>query len=231
METVGVRNYRFSDDEVASIVVGTANMYVIVKTSKWLFTMCPKIEINDIPLVVYCRDLSQEYNIELLRLYREEIGIAVDESTYYTYNELTQKDLQRRYVDNYNSISSDTVKHWADRILNKTQMERVNTVVILKLNESTFVQVLNNKEHFLTQNNNEVFTFIYDGSDCCITSLYEAEDSSLVTRLGALALNEVSDKDRYHISFQNRLVIGNAFRTYHESVGKEPRSDIWCEPL
>lgn len=224
---VGVRTYSFSEDEVASIVVCGVNMHVVVKTHKWLFVLCPKIEMNGMPLVVHCKDISKEYGGELNRLFRERVGIAVDESTFCKYSEQRKKELQQQYVDNYKSISSDTVKHWADRILNKTKMEQPNTVVIVKLDNSTFVQLINNKEHFLTQNRDDVFTFLYDGYDCQITSLYEVGRSSISTRLGALALDEVSRCDRYNISFQNRMLIGSIFRKYYEVSGVNPRSCIW----
>lgn len=231
MEVVGVRNYGFDNGTVASIIVGNSNMYVVVRTPKWLFTMCPRIEVKGTPLVIYCKDMSMEYGGEIGRLYREYVGVAVDESTYRTYSDIYQNDLQRRYVDNYHGVSSDLVKKWADAILEKTQSNATQTIVMMKLDDSTFVQVIDNREHFLSVCDDVVFTYLYDGGDCCVTSSYDAATKHLYTRIGALALDEISREDRCRPTFQQRLVIGNAFKQYHEESGVNPKHGIWSLTL
>lgn len=231
MEIVGVRNYRFSDDEVASIIVGTVNMYVVVKTRKWLFVMCPKIEVNNIPLVVYSKDLSIVYGGEPWKLFREQVGVAIDESTFRTYDDLDQEDLQRRYVDTYTGIYSSVVQKWSNKVLKETKSNHPKTITMVKLDGFTFVQVIDRKEHFLSKCGNDIFTYLYDGLDCGITSIYSETTSSLYTRIGALALDEVSTEDRFNVTLHHRLVIGNAFRTYRECMGIDPKRGIWSEPL
>ena len=75
--------------------------------------------------------------------------------------------------------------------------------------------------------NMEVLTFLYDGYDCQITSLYEVGRSSIATQLGALVLDYVSKKDRYPVSFQNRMLIGSIFCKYLEMYGINPRRGIF----
>lgn len=215
MSIVAIKNYMFSKDEKACLLCCDENLYVVVRAMQYVFVMCPKYEIDGLPTILYVSDITDSYTDYKDYQYYKYIGIALREVTYQSVNSNWGRQAHESCLKR--SLSFDlkkAVKKWSDKALNKAKEEPVNTTVIVKLDDSTYVM--------LGDNGNNCYLAICDGlwisfnHNSYILGVNN-DYNSLDNFIGRFVL-QLFPKSNQHKSptLKQRFTIGSTFRKYRK---------------